>query len=185
MQNIEDVKEVVVGKYYLVPHVCVSPHVEVLRAVPVIGPPHEDAEFIGFPDRHYHPDRRFVSDRWLDYYGTGPYGRSAHWGIVYSFQINGRDTEMFEIGLKRVKLRRVVETFRKDAPWLQKLEKAYASDRLRDGMICPHRGISCRGVKVNDQKCVVCPGHGLQFNVETGRLVSRIGQTFPGQLFKQ
>lgn len=190
LQNIEDADEVIVGRYYLVPTVCVNPRVAVLRCVPITGPLHEDAEFINFPARHYHPDRRFVSQSWFDYYGTGFTGMAGHWSAVYSFKIptllssEERDTGMFETGRKRMQCKRIVEPFRKDAPWLMKLEKAYAGEKLREGMICPHRGISCRGVKVDEKGCVVCPGHGLQFRVADGNLVSRIGQTLTPNLFK-
>lgn len=197
LQNVEDATEIVVGKYYLVPVVCVSPDVSVLRRVPVVGPLHEDSKFIGFPDYHYHPDRRFVSQAWLDYYGTGTYstgmaagGQGGHWAAVYAYVITDRltglerCTSMFDLGRKRMQCKRIVEPFRKDAPWIQKLEQAYAGERLREGMICPHRGISCRGVKINDEKCVVCPGHGLQFNVESGHLVSRSGQDLQMPLIK-
>lgn len=185
LQNIEDAESVEVGKYYLVPTVCANPNIAVLQCVPVVGPLHEDAEFINFPSRHYHPDRRFVSQSWLDHYGATFAGPEGHWAAVYSFEINGRDTGMFETGRKRMRCKRIVEPFRKDAPWLMKLEKAYAGETLREGMICPHRGITCKGVKVDEKGCVVCPGHGLQWNVATGNLASRrIGQQLTPQLFK-
>lgn len=185
-QNIEDVADVIVGRYYMVPAVCVVQSVSVLRVVPIIGPLHEDAKFIGFPDHHYHPDRRFVSQAWLDYYGTG----EGHWAAVYGYiltdRLTGRKrrTSMFDLGRRRMKCKRAVGPFRKDAPWLPKLERSYAGEQLRNGHICPHRGISCRGVKVDDKNCVVCPGHGLQFNVGDGHLVSRIGQDLQMRLVK-
>lgn len=178
--NIEDVKEVVIGRYYRVPTVIVPGLPPRLAVVPVIGPSHEDADIIGFPHRHYHPDRRFVSDAWLDQYNH-LHAVAGHWSVVYSFFINERDTGMIEGPRKRMVCKRLVASFRKDAPWLAKLEKAYCSDKLRDGHICPHRGISCAGVKAESDG-VVCPGHGLKFSLTTGRLVSRIGQSLQPSL---
>lgn len=183
LQNIEDATEIVVGKYYLVPTVFVPTLPKGLQIVPVIGPAHEDAEFIKFPHRHMHPDRRFVSVKWLDYYGRGVYGDKAHWAVVYSFTFKTllegieRDTGVREAARERMRCKRMVTAFRKDAPWLARLESAYRDERLRDGHICPHRGISCRGV-APESDGVVCPGHGLKWNMETGALVSRTDGQF-------
>lgn len=174
LQKIEDASEIIVGKYYLVPTVHVPSLPKSLQIVPVIGPPHEDAEFINFPHRHLHPDRRFVSKLWLDYYGSS--GRGAgHWSVIYSFKINERDTGMREGGRVRMRCKRLADSFRLDVPWLTKLENAYRLEKLRDGHICPHRGISCRGV-IAENGGVVCPGHGLKWNLETGSLVTRVRQ---------
>lgn len=175
LQNVEDASELIIGKYYLVPCVGLPGMPANLSVCPVVGPLHEDAEFINFPHRHFHPDRRFVSDGWFKFYQwRDPKGS---WSPVYAFDIEGRDTGMVPLGRRRMKMRREVGSFRVDSPWLRKLERAYCKETLREGHICPHRGISCRGV-VAENDGVVCPGHGLKWNTETGGLVSRIGQTF-------
>lgn len=120
-------------------------------------------------------DRRFVSQAWIDYYQEG--NPKGHWAPVYSYRWKRNNTGMRDNGRLRLRLKRLVDSFRVDAPWLMRLEKAYCQETLRDGYICPHRGISCRGV-VAESDGVVCPGHGLKWNTETGKLVSRIGQTF-------
>lgn len=53
--NVEDVDEVMVGKRYSVPVVRMKIAAKHLQFVPVIGPLHEDAEFINFPARHWRP----------------------------------------------------------------------------------------------------------------------------------
>lgn len=85
-------------------------------------------------------------------------------------------------GRMKLRCRRLLKSFcnpRTKTPphWLEEMEKAYAHNRLRDGHICPHRGISCRGVIAESDGGVVCPGHGLKWNLETGQLVSRVNQT--------
>lgn len=132
LQNVEDAEVVEVGKFYLVPTVVVPSLPKRLQVVPVMGPLHEDAEFINFPHRHYHPDRRFVSDAWMSFHGRGFGGTKGHWGAVYCFKIKRpldkveRDTGMLEGPRLRMK----------------------CQETLRDGHICPHRGISCRGVLI-------------------------------------
>jgi hypothetical protein len=62
MKRVSEITdEPVVGKFYMVP--CVWYYGEWM---PVIGPRHDDKEVIGFTDKHYHKDVRFVSDRWID-----------------------------------------------------------------------------------------------------------------------
>jgi hypothetical protein len=179
LQNVEDAEVVEVGKFYLVKTVIVPKMPKAIQVIPVMGPLHEDAEFVNFPHYHFHPDRRFVPDAWFSYYGW-PH-KNGTWSPIYSYEINGKDTGMLDGGRRRIKAKRLVDSFRVDAPWLKTLERAYANDKLRDGHICPHRGISCRGV-IAENDGVVCPGHGLKWDASTGKLVSRIGQTFQRSL---
>lgn len=181
LQNVEDAEVVEVGKFYLVPTVFVPTLPRRLQVVPIIGPLHEDLDLIHIPDRHYHPDRRFVSQAWIDYYQEG--NPKGHWAPVYAYRWKWNNTGMRDNGRLRLRLKRLIDSFRVDAPWLMRLEKAYCQETLRDGHICPHRGISCRGV-VAESDGVVCPGHGLKWNTETGKLVSRIGQIFQRSLPK-
>jgi Rieske 2Fe-2S protein len=198
--NIEDVEVVEVGRMYMVPTVILRRAPKGLALIPVIGPLHEDSQFIGFPDHHWHPDRRFVTDYWLEQQGPN------HWATIYTplprprllkaisklrgepvYTESRTEPDVIDGGRRRLQCRRLVGSFcnsRTETPpgWLKKLEPAYANSRLRDGHICPHRGISCRGV-IAENDGVVCPGHGLKWNMQTGRLVSRIGQTFQSKLF--
>jgi hypothetical protein len=61
---------------------------------------------------------------------------------------------------------------------IQRLEKPYAKARLKTKsscMRCPHRKMLLNGVP-NDGETVVCPGHGLRWNLKTGGLVKREGE---------
>jgi len=55
--------------------------------------------------------------------------------------------------------------------WLRnmKLPDAYQDHVLGADMICPHKGASLKGLPVDDG-CVVCPLHGLRWNLQTRRL---------------
>lgn len=202
---VEAVSEVVVGQLYSVPVIkrrgrCFAG--TELRLVPVIGPLHEDREHIGFPDKHWHPDRRFMPERWFDSFIETEI-EGAHWASVFTPRPHyGRGrlrrfpAAVIDDVLKHGDLvvpagRRVmkclrlvgsfVNTLRRDRigvaippSWLRTLEPAYKHERMRN-MICPHRGISCVGVIPESDGGVVCPGHGLKWDTVTGEMISRMG----------
>ena len=156
-----------IGRYYRVP--CVE--VPMWRCmVPLFGPLHEDTEIIGFPEEHWHIDWRFTSpafmERWV-------YKRIPH-GTVLS-----RKNAVGAVEIRPRKCRREMPVFPthpysgKPVFWLADLEKAHAEARLKCGMICPHRGLPLAGCPAKDG-VVVCPGHGLAWDVETGDLVRRL-----------
>ena len=53
--------------------------------------------------------------------------------------------------------------------WLLELEQAYQGHRLKDGLICPHKGGDLAGSRIVDGT-VTCPLHGLRWNLATGEL---------------
>ena len=55
--------------------------------------------------------------------------------------------------------------------WLEDLEEAYQGQRLKEGMVCPHRGADLSTFPVDDDGCVTCPLHALKWNARTGELV--------------
>lgn len=133
--------------------------------IPVLLPEHDDKEIIGFLIRHYHLDFRFLSD-WA-------YRRANVGSILHEF---GRvDTHNFyerPVLYQRMKCKRKMPNdYPEYAPWLPKLESKYADACLIDGK-CPHKGIDLSGCpSVNG--VVVCPAHGLLWEVETGKMVPR------------
>ena len=142
----------------------------------VIGPRHEDAEFIGFPHQHFHVDPRFVPvTTWRDAMDS-PRGIGDILGAPLMEAINPTSNWVAPtlLGIRRRKMLRTVPdsmiaSLMQTAPWLASLRAAYADDRLRDG-VCPHRGLPLHGLEVGADGCVTCPGHGLRWNVRTGRL---------------
>lgn len=178
-----------VGKYYQVPCVLqvinANGKVPRSRLVPIIGPLHEDREFFNFPHQHFHPDPRFMSQALLKWY-------MPRWAVSrYSLPL---PQEAMRVPLAiegfpaRVASPEPVLRWRKcqrempDWPafvdgWLtsghRKLEAAYQDCRLKlDHPVCPHRGILLEGLPVKDG-LVICPGHGLQWDLRTGELVPR------------
>lgn len=154
-----------VGKYYLVP--CVrGQYFGVVADWPVIGPMHEDAEYIKFKWHHYHIDWRFVPHKLFRPLG---YKMGA---LLLTNHISN------PIGLPAPVLRRrkMYRPFQKfiwpatmsDA--YKKFAAAYSESKLSSGMVCPHRGLPLQGCP-QDGDVVTCPGHGLRWNVITGELV--------------
>ena len=140
--------------------------------VPVLGPEHEDAEHIRFPQQHYHVDARFLSNREFDRLSKGPYGPAEVYRHVLT---SGRSLcdDLTMIGLRRRKCLRRWPVYPAGTPkWINALSAAYSHARMGANRICPHRGADLSTMVVTDG-CVTCPLHGLKWNIATGRVVER------------
>ena len=161
--RIEDVETVEVGSFYLVNTVVRKADRAI---VPVHGPQHADREIIKFPFRHWHIDWRFVSNPIYAEYEQWSMGFDMPWETP----INVNNTTG-EVKRRRLRCRR---QFGEYAPlerilWLSALQEKYRNAKMKN-FICPHQGIPCNATPIKDG-VVVCRGHGLAFNVETGALV--------------
>ena len=161
-----------IGRYYSVP--TVTGNLATIRHDwPVFSDKHEDREIIGFDHVHYHVDWRFVSLRMfsrvanLRYYTTSDklYGLVLHEGPMND---NNLPAPIMRRRKYRGSFEQVLGTFPK-AKWMDKLVSTYATCRLKN-MTCPHRNISLANCPVVNG-IVTCPGHGLRWNVETGKVV--------------
>jgi nitrite reductase/ring-hydroxylating ferredoxin subunit len=177
-QKIEDVDNPVVGKFYLVPCLWFSlGFSDRNKWVPIIGPLHEDKD-LGIENNHYHHDVRFTPESlWEEYGGIKMMGRVMSEPPVKPMLIK----------VRRLRMKRQMPDFPKEdyayadgevrvAPGTKnkvvaKLEKQFKDVRLTC-RVCPHRGMSLKGLPVKDGM-VVCNGHGLRWNVETGAMVVR------------
>lgn len=148
------------GRYYSVP--CVRG--EWLGAVDewvVLGPPHNDAAYIGFDIEHWHLHPQFAPDHAVQ-------RRRGQEAKVFTFPICTRDAEF--IGLRRRRCRRPMPPYPRGVPhWTSRLESAYADATLNARRICPHQGADLSRVPVR-HGCITCPLHGLTFEADTGRL---------------
>ncbi len=159
-----------IGKWYRVP--CVFGKVYSMeRWWPVMGPKHEDAEFIQFPQQHYHIDWRFVPKRCMPITPTFalavPLTETTPTDAWYP-----RNANLGKPEPRRAKcIRETPSPYpRGRATWLPRLEAAYTGCKLKPGMVCPHRGIPLESIPAI-AGVVTCPGHGLRWNVATGELV--------------
>lgn len=158
-------KDFAIGRFYRVPCVQTAKPLfgkPVGTWIPVIGPEHEDAEFIEFPEVHWHIDWRFVSARSFEWY-------SDDWRVL-NWPISMKNTSGI-VARKLLRCKRPMPVHDQSRiPWLRQLEAAYADCSLPKSMICPHRGLPLAGCPIRNG-VVICPGHALAWNVETGGLV--------------
>jgi hypothetical protein len=158
---------------------CVEGTVGTLHSVwPVQGPRHEDAEFIGFADDHYHLDARFLSDRQWKHLNRLRRGGIAPFSIV--MHELKQNTRLGSIETRWRKCRRDWPDYPREIVqrnWLPKLEKAYQSKMIDSRLICPHRGASLQGLQQDKHACVTCPLHGLRWDCKTGTLSTSNGET--------
>lgn len=165
--------ELEIGRFYMVPTVR-GPLWERVGDWPVLGSMHEDRDIIGFDWPHYHYDFRFFDARawsyvmrWCEYEAPNGAVMSYRPDIPYCL-VPG------PVVYRRRRCQRLMPEFPRDKAlkgWLPRLEAAYADATLKPGLICPHRGASLRGLPVDERGCVVCPLHGLKWDLSTGRLV--------------
>lgn len=159
----------IVGRYYLVPCVWVpqdSPVAAGWRAV--LGPRHEDREALGFPYLHFHNDPRFLSDAVIDRIRS----IAGHRQSIFDCVITGvRGIEYRRRRCLR-EMPEVPAAWGQD--WRRELQRLNGAATLRGPCkVCPHRGVPLASLPVAADGTVTCPGHGLRWNVSTGRLVRR------------
>lgn len=162
-----------VGRFYLVP--CVPLYTMNVRAGwwPVLTPSHVDPD-LGVSAEHYHYDWRFVSERhWQSVLRESRGDAARAYATVGAASWHGAPDE------RPMLCKRVPLPFPSRAPSGQPnrlvkiLEPKYCGRRLGACMACPHKGLSLKNQPVRDGK-VICPGHGLQFDVATGEMVPRL-----------
>lgn len=171
------IKPYQVGLYYEVPTIDATLHG--LRDIwPILGPWHEDAEFVKFPWEHFHLDGRFLNTRQWEWLHSRFETTDAVFGVVVTErgfsaygELDGPRMIHGQPQIERRQCMRVLPDFPFErATWLFQLEKEFSSAVIRQP-ICPHRGIPLDGLTPKDG-IVTCPGHGLCFDVLTGQCVS-------------
>ena len=146
-----------VGKFYDV--LCVYakwPNMDARpRWWPVLGPQHEDSDFINAGYQHYHVDFRFLNDASRELL-RGPQGPSRAFSVVVtsvnivaeSAGLPTRDSSaerMLEddswFQVRRVKCKAQWPAYpSRFAWWLSELEAAYMGERLREWALLPAQG---------------------------------------------
>lgn len=148
--------------------------------VPVIGPLHEDAAYIGLKPQHYHVDLRFMSDRQVSLYAldlswTHAVFPDAILAMIHPMCVDMpeyyRHLKSTELTVRRRRCYREMPEFPGDkAGYMKALQEGYRTARLDpEAPVCPHRGMPLSGLPSCDG-LVVCPGHGLRWNLATGRI---------------
>lgn len=177
----------VVGRFYLVHAVRWSfeptgdkgPPETVIRALansddskwwPVWGRKHNDVQFFGFDNQHYHIDPRFLTKRhWLHF----KWSQHTPLGAVQGKPLNHR---YLPDGPPKPQLRRMkctradVSWMHPDQPSVGKLNKSFAGQKCRKsrlGLVCPHQRFPLGSIVPIDG-VITCPLHGLRIDAETG-----------------
>lgn len=160
-----------IGRYYLVP--AIWSHVSKIW-MPILGNHHNDKDHFEVSVDHYHNDLRFSSDRLI----RSLWGAPEHHVIATEHNsINPFSHHVYEdkIELRRMKCKRDFPDFGfpgKTRLW-NKFHDAFKGTCLKNGKICPHKGYDVSQVKPDKNGNIVCPLHGLSFNIKTGKNVPR------------
>jgi nitrite reductase/ring-hydroxylating ferredoxin subunit len=163
IERITECEVVEVGRHYLVPCVFAAWSYQdgVPRWWPVMGPQHDDVDYLGFSPSHYHLDPRFVPNFVMNR------RHSIYCEItldVFNIPLQTSSGERLpETEYRRMQCRREMPN-RPEARFVhQKLSKAFQGTPLGTHQQCPHKGYSLRGIKPESDGCLKCPLHGLQF----------------------
>jgi hypothetical protein len=158
-----------IGEFYRVPAVLVREWWGFKGWLPVMGPMHEDSEFVNFPWQHFHIDWRFAPTRVWNANRDWPL-EGSHFGSPIQCPDKRGDRVIVQgPELRRMKYKRDPGRYPIGrARWLQAMQKRFACSKLINGT-CPHRGIPVSAMH-QDGDILTCPAHGLQWNAVTGLL---------------
>jgi hypothetical protein len=164
IKKVTECSEVIIGKFYLVPHV----EIEQSRKrrygmdfVPVLLPYHEDKN-LGVAEYHYHHDLRFIPKRLFEN------------NMVTNTQNYFQSLILNETIIKSEKIfwlkkKCLCEHLSFNGKLISKTLEPLYEDAIAVNKICPHKGISLVGCHTKDG-IMNCPGHGLQWCEKTGKL---------------
>lgn len=159
----------VVGETYLVPCVHVDGYDQF---APVIGDAHSDGE-IGFDYEHIHVDFRFVEEKFLRYYRIDI--KQVYETIIPAvLTTEGETPIIYEKPMTCLRnfaaAERYLHFYVGTYEQFQRLQEKFKDHKLCK--VCPHRGFPLHDLEPIDG-CVICPGHGLTWNAETGALIAK------------
>ena len=160
-----------VGKTYMVP-VARGNWCEEDGDWVIMGPWHEDADILKFPEEHYHIDPRFLPRRCIRGVNRFNWANAP----LCRYTLFDRCLPVFYLGLQpRVCIRRMPpHPFERGLGGIsyQKLAESVRGRPLNlERPICPHRGMDLS--TASRHGCIKCPLHGLQFDAKTGCVLEK------------
>lgn len=177
LQHVSELHtEPVVGTRYRVP--CIWAHRGWDASWwPILGPQHADPD-LGVDMEHFHYDWRFIPADLIEatFSPAAAKDPSRAMGQVvtdWSGAVQLRVLECVRPMPQFPALRPIEGDL---IPWLGALESRYVTARLKC-RTCPHRGMPLDGLPADEQGRVICPGHGLRWDLATGELAPRVGVT--------
>lgn len=168
-----DLSPPVIGKRYTVPAVYGRWYRYSLRWWPVIGPKHDDVEYLDFDAQHYHLDLRFLySDVFKHNVLSDMFAMPVNAAPEYDWNANlHAQPRVFVCKRESPRFPQLKDNLR-----FSRLYRAFRGKRLANG-ICPHKGANLSGQPAHENGCVVCPLHGLTFR--DGVCVGGVRDGFP------
>lgn len=159
------------GKFYRMPVVKADWMGRVGEYV-VMGPEHDDADYIGFELPHWHVHPQFCTEYGLKLNETSSGKTVPRWvHAVLAPSSEGYtplEIEPEYVGLRLRKCRRPMPEYSVVPPWSGELSAAMRDRPLKlDHPVCPHKGADLSCVPVRDG-VITCPLHGLRFDASTG-----------------
>lgn len=154
---------------------------------PVRGAEHDDA-YLGFPARHFHVDFRFLPERQYRRFIGRVFpqdparpGALSPEEIVQGrvIQVSTREGESYgyDVRVRPMPAVRAGVDFPNGVSIAKKLRAAYEDVRLKDGLVCPHKGAPLLPT-ADAEGFSVCPLHGLCWNLREMRLATIEEETF-------
>lgn len=192
--------EPVIGEWYLVP--CAAPsslvNAYVADLLPVYGTSHNDPELLHKDHKwrevfHFHIDWRFVSDTLLrrqfhckQTNGTDRWGNPVLWRALHEV-VWLRFSHDTNLAMQRRRCCRSMPA------WADHHNGALTDYRVNhivakcetlnfgkcvdktdpESPKCPHRGFPLAGLPMDENGCVICPGHGLRWHLDSGQMRPR------------
>lgn len=156
----------IVGEFYLVPCVSVDKSFGRDGYLPVMGDFHNDPE-LNVTDTHIHLDRRFMTDDEVKK-SLGKDSQDDGILVVWAKTYNS-ERKKFKIVERKMQCIREMPNI-EGIQFV--LEEIYKDTKLNCST-CPHRKFDLSSLKPDEHGNVVCPGHGLQWNLKTGCVVPK------------
>lgn len=168
--RITEAKEVLVGAQYWVPGIEASLWAGAQsRWWPVLGQPHHDGDYIKARGRHFHFDVRFLPD---DLFPLSVNGGQAKvvtpQDMMVKIKVCGVTPHPI-IWQEAACYRQMPDFPSWLAPWACDLAAGYKDATVLEGNLCPHQRFCLNGLPQDAAGNVTCPGHGLRWNLQTGR----------------
>ena len=152
----------------------------------MLGPQHNDVQFLGFRHERLHVDPRFIPERvWHDERFRNPVPGYATTPISYVWP-EGADAQVMLDDIDpqaplppwyRLRRRKRLRTqadypdeWARSRSWHAALVAAYRDVALGSAGICPHQGADLATFQPDADGRVTCPLHGLRWNIATGKL---------------
>lgn len=171
------------GKHYIVR--CVQFNKNGRKTwVPTLGDRHSDPE-LGNPRAHYHIDYRFMSERFIAFMydkGFDPKNIKVIGDVDGVLPLMDRRLKCYRSEFLSIRH----SVFKEDCGSIGTVEykdfeasMAKAHVVQKDGCnFCPHKGVPLDGAAPTTfgKTIVECPGHGLTWNLRTGKLYDRCSE---------